>query len=367
MAFRSIPRPPSWLIDDVSVPMPDSADFLLAPGGEVAARIAEASVSSGWVVSRDRRWGQWLNFNSEGNGRGRSYDPFLFSLRKFRLFAGWLADGVSVDKDLNAWRSSINHQFARAELGRPARGFDVQKVIRNYHDFQLARKFAAGVEVEEFRVPTTQRCVERLTQLGMVTTGVRRKKCASLLWLALFGPRAATLGGYEAGDATLSRRHGARYCLRRVKKQPLLRMTPAVRFRSWPTDPAHPRARALRVVRRCLREDPHALGYCARCVKQLSDGRVLTDGRLEGAAAKLVTAWMRDLLGNEEVGIPTGSFIASHSWRIMLISACDAVPGISRETIRRETLHKTEASMLPYVRVFPNLRFFRLFYDDLST
>lgn len=347
--------------------MPDSDDFLRAPGGEVAARISAAAVSTGWVVSRDRRWGQWLEFNSAGNARGRAYDPYLFSLRKFRLFAGWLAGGISVDKDLNAWRSAINHQFARAELGRPARGFDVQKVIDEYHDFQLAAKAAAGVEVEAFRVPTNQRCVERLTRLGMVTTGVARKKCASLLWLALFGPRAATLGGYERGDAALSRRQGARYALRRVKKQPLLRFSPAVRYRSWPADPKHPRARAMRVIRRCLRDDPDALGYCARCVARAAEGKALPDGKLEGAAARIVTAWMRDLLDMGKVGIPAGSFIASHSWRIMLISACDAAPGISRDTIRRETLHKTEASMLPYVRDFPNLRFFRLFYDDLTT
>ena len=111
--------------------------------------------------------------------------------------------------------------------------------------------------------------------------------------------------------------------------------------------------------------DPDALGYCARCVARVAGGKALSDGKLEGAAARIVTAWMRDLLDMGKVGIPAGSFIASHSWRIMLISACDAAPGISRDTIRRETLHKTEQAMLPYIRPFPALRFFRQYYDDL--
>jgi hypothetical protein len=159
------------------------------------------------------------------------------------------------------------------------------------------------------------------------------------------------------GDAAINR-DGSRFQLRAVKRHPELRLAPALRTRSWPASKKHPRAVTLRFLHRLLTDEPDALLLCARRVGLSSDSQ------LEGASAALITRWMRALLVNSRVGVAPGTYLASHSWRIMLISACDAA-GIARDVVRRETLHKTEQAMLPYIRPFPALRFFRQYYDDL--
>ena len=367
MALGSASHSSPHSLGDDGVPDARSSAFAQAPGGVLALQIRrEHGASQAWEQQKSRRWEHWLRFNEEGDGTGARYHPYIFSLRKFRLFSGWLAGGITKDKDLNTWRSAINDRFAVAELGRPALGFDVGRIIKEYKLFQLSQKAARGEECEEFRTYTNSRCVRALQRIGLRANGTRLCKVASLLWLSLYGNRAATLGGYLPGDATISRRHGTTFYMREVKMQPLLKRNPAVRHRSWPRSHSHPRSATMRVLHRCLRRYPQAIGLCARAVRHTHGAR-LTEGQLEGAAAKILTGWMREILDARAMGIPPGTYIASHSWRIMLVSACESVPAISRDAVRRETLHRTEASMLPYVRPMPYDRFLAAYFDDLAT
>ena len=162
---------------------------------------AEFGVTEKYAKDRHRRWKQWAEFCALGDGLGNEYELYSVSQSKWRLFAGWLADGVSEDKDLNAWRSAINHYFAEAELGRPLRGFDINKVITGHGRLLVKRKKAVGKELEEFRVGCTKLHVMYLCKIGLLVKGKLLSIVALLLNMSVFGYRGATAGGYHDGDA----------------------------------------------------------------------------------------------------------------------------------------------------------------------
>ena len=66
-------------------------------------------------------------------------------MRKCRLFGGFLIDeGVTVAKTFLPRQAAINHGFAQAELGRPARGFDVAQAMQAWDADQLTRNGTEG-------------------------------------------------------------------------------------------------------------------------------------------------------------------------------------------------------------------------------
>ena len=347
---------------DALVPHFTSAEFHRAPGGEMALKMAEEfGVTAKYAKDRHRRWLQWAKFCALGDGLGNEYELYSVSQSKWRLFAGWLADGVSEDKDLNQWRSAINHYFAEAEKGRPLRGFDINKVIRGHGRLLVKRKKAAGVELEEFRVGCTKLHVIYLCNIGLVVSGKLLSIVALLLNMSVFGYRGATAGGYQDGDAYWGTDEILVFFFRAVKMRPELRYKPVGRTRTMPSSSSHPMRRALVVIRRAMRCDPDALGVAAReCGSEPS----WTAAQCEAKTAPLITKWMRSILG-DGMGVAADMYISAHSWRIMLAAACQAIK-CDLDYVCVECFWKNRDSMDPYlVRKYQYDHFWEQYYDFL--
>ena len=92
--------------------------------------------------------------------------------------------------------------------------------------------------------------------------------------------------------------------------------------------------------------DLDALGVAARECRLSSKS---TAADCERLAAPLITKWMRDIFGEGTLGVPKGLFIASHSWRIMLASACQAIK-CDLDFVCIECFWKNRSSMEPYLK-----------------
>ena len=338
---------------DALVPHHTSDGFDLAPGGAMAREVErESAVGTKYASARLRRWNQWNEFCALGDGQGNEYELYSVSQSKWKLFSGWLADGVSEDKDLNTWRSAINHYFAEAEKGRPLKGFDVNNVIKGHGVLLTKRKVAAGKEMEQFRVGTNKLHIQRLQALGMVVTGRLLSIIGLLLNMSIFGYRAATAGGYLPGDSNWVNGRSVAiadvlvFLFRSVKKRPELRWKPEPRMRTMPFEKGHPLRLTMQVIKRAMTADPDALGVAARECRLSSKS---TAADCERLAAPLITKWMRDIFGEGTLGVPKGLFIASHSWRIMLASACQAIK-CDLDFVCIECFWMNRSSMEPYLK-----------------
>lgn len=348
----------------------DEGALSLLPGGRMAVGMRKRhGVGKQYAQTRDKKWGHWLQFCKVGNGQGIEYNPMLFSLRKFRLFAGWLVEsGVTRAVDMGVWRSAINNGFAREELGRPARGFDVQQILNEWNADQLAtRELALGGRKLASRMPPSPAWVQELVRLGQRASGSRLQKIAVILLAVLFGMRAATLGGCRPGDCFFRSPAVLVFMHRCVKKWPELRLFPGVRERTDPGNARcavggkHPRAQVMKIIRRASSAD-------ADFVVTVLSAQVpvnATDDEIEKLASSQITGWMRALIPNPEkfgVVLEGGDFLASHSPRIMLASACDAVPYM-RARVQRELFWRAAASHERYIRVYPYSKWLAALYD----
>jgi hypothetical protein len=346
------------------------------PGGETAVAIRRRrGVTTAYKRTLSNHWSHWVAFCAQGNGQGSQYDIYGFSIRKFRVFGGWLIEkGITRACELNVWRSALNHAFARMELGRPARGYDVQVVINEWNAEQVAargERDRAERRQRLVRAPTTERWVRRLVELGS-QPGIPRSRLFSIaviLLAVLFGMRAHTLGGCQAGDChficdTAGLPHTLVYMFRCVKKWPELRTSPAARERKWPDDSGHPRASVMRVIWRAYRRDRD---FVVTALASQVPARASVEV-VETRASAVVTEWVRGLIPDPSaygVNMTGGTHLASHSPRIMFASACDAVP-YPRNRVRHELFWRSEQSMLPYIRLFPYSQWLALLYDFLS-
>ena len=276
-----------------------------------------------------------------------------------------IESGVTTAVDLGPWRSAVNWGFAQAELGRPARGWDVHQAMEEW----AAEQRALSTRQRMVREPTTARYVQRIVSLGLRASGVRLLRIAVLLVLALFGMRAATVGGCQPGDARFVRSGAFVFKFRCVKKWPALREHPQDRVRECPADPEHPRAQVLRVLRRAYRADRDFVCTCLRQEMprvRMSHEQLLR--RLETGAATQITRWMRELVPQPDqygVRMVGGSVLASHSWRIMFSSACEAVP-YAAERVQRDAFWRAAESRAPYIRPFAYSQYLALLYDHLA-
>lgn len=307
-----------------------------------------------------------MAFCERGNGRGTPYDPYGFSMRKFRLFGGFLIEeGITVAKKFLPWQAAINHGFAQAELGRPARGFDVAQAMQAWDADQVSRTVPKGAS----RAPLSEAYVRRLLYLGQVAVGPRLYKIAILLTMVLFGMRAATIGGCVSGDCFW--RDGILvFMFRCVKMWPELRVRPARRARRCPRDRAHPRSQVMRVIRRAARADPDFVPHTVRIVHvraQALKGEQLAK-MYEREASSVISGWMRELIPDPArfgVSVLGDEYVASHSPRILLASACDVVP-YARVRVRQECFWRSETSQLSYIRPFQYSSWLAKLYDFLA-
>ena len=336
----------------------------------MAAEIAlRRGVSADYRHKRNDKWEHWVAFCQAGAGPGRPYDAYAFSLRKFRLFGGWLIEsGVTTAVCFTPWQSAVNWGFAQAEMGRPARGWDVKQAVDEWNAEQRSRSTRQAL----VREPTTAMYVRRLVHLGRESESgsVQLRWCAVLLLMALYGMRAATLGGCQKGDVRFVGRTLV-FAFRCVKKWPELRERPAPRERQWPTDSRHPRAMVLAVIRRAWRTDHDFV-----CTALLQAMPVATRAvphekfvdALERQASASITKAMRSLIpdpGRFGVRMGAGTVVASHSFRIMFSSACAAVPYVE-ERVLRDAFWRSPESRKPYVRPFAFSQWLALLYDHLA-
>jgi hypothetical protein len=250
-----------------------------------------------------RRVALWVRFNQEGF-RGRSYNPLVASVAKWRLFAGWLF-ARSRDKDLNVARSAINRFLEDGGVRRQLLGTSVNAVIKRYRELQYLRGGAAERELN--RVPCPEIALRRLVQIGQVAAGRDLFWVCVILVMLLGWFRADTMAGLQPGDVRFAADGSFLVSVRRMKGRPEFRRRPAL-IQLPPAQSPHPRGVIFAVLRRLLGRHPDAL----------AEGLGLAfRGQSEAAAAGRITAEFRRLVPAVVLNLPAGAVVSSHSFREM--------------------------------------------------
>jgi len=88
----------------------------------------------------------------------------------------------------------------------------------------------------------------------------------------------------------------------------------------------------------------------------------------EREASRVISGWMRELIPDPArfgVSVLGDEYVASHSPRILLASACDVVP-YARVRVRQECFWRSETSQLSYIRPFQYSSWLAKLYDFLA-
>ena len=126
----------------------------------------------------------------------------------------------------------------------------------------------------------------------------------------------------------------------------------------------------MRVIRRAAKADPDFIPNTVRVVHtrvQALKGEEMAKV-YEREASSVICGWMRELIPDPTrfgVSVLGDEFVASHSPRIMLASACDVVP-YSRIRVRQECFWRSETSQLGYIRPFQYSSWLAKLYDFLA-
>jgi len=283
-------------------------DWKYLPYGEdAAAFLREARPAK--TTSKYNRWVLfWQDFCRHGDGRGRVYLEFEWSLSKWYLFLGYLKQ-YTEDRDLNVIRSALNRHLSDKRQGwRPIVGVDVSRTIQVWGAHMDAKKRARGEEPRLNRVPCAEAAVVKLVVEGEVASGIDLGWRALMILMLLCWLRADSVAGLQKGDCVLTADLAVTVAVRHMKMRPEFRTNPGIIEIAAPaTDPRHWRRRAVNVLRRASSRYP---GW----VTLLSD-RVTPSNKGGSAAAGIMTAELRRLCAG--VLIPAGCVTSSHSWREM--------------------------------------------------
>jgi hypothetical protein len=102
------------------------------PGSSGARRLLAVARGANTARKYERRLQKWFEFCELGYG-GQPYDPDVFSLTKWWLFAGWMLEPANnLDKDLNTVRSAMNRYFEDIGGQRVVLGHSVRVVIQKF-------------------------------------------------------------------------------------------------------------------------------------------------------------------------------------------------------------------------------------------
>lgn len=341
-----------------------AAGWETRPGAEGAKQLLSMARNVTTAAKYARVLNKWFRFCEVGH-LGRPYDPLVFNLAKWWLFAGFMLNPeVNRDKDLNVVRSAMNRYFEDNGRGRPALGLTVRTVISKFKDAMEDKLRAAGVPVGLNRQPCPEQAFVELLQLGEVVFGrlLRQVACQLLQLLCWF--RSNSMAGMQSSDVFFTDDGWLNVMVRFVKMQPERRLDPA-HLRIAPgcgrvKGRQHVRDRLLSVLRRATALEPGWQCYVARAVKAQTYGG--------SAAASLMTQDLRDLVGSR-VSVPPGVTMSSHSWREMGAVSSSRAGWCLFKMMRRGLWKRVETMIASYIDPFPYFPFSPVLaelYDDLA-
>ena len=202
---------------------------------------------------------------------GQPYDPMVFTIAKWWLFAGWMMNPAeNNDKDLNVVRSAINRYMEDNGRERPVLGFSVAQVIKVFKMKMEDAKRERGEEVGLNRVPCPEAALLRVFELGEVVEGLQLRQVACQLLQLLGWFRAATVAGMQAGDVWFDANGNLNIWARHVKMRPELKEQPALLTIPPGTGYRHVRCRAFRILQRAFDRVP---GWPTYLSSQVPPGR----------------------------------------------------------------------------------------------
>jgi len=316
-----------------------------------ARPVKTAEKYSRWVLL-------WKDFCDLGDGRGRSYPEFTFSVNKWYLFQGYLKQ-FTEDGDLNRVRSAINRHFDDEVQERPIMGVAVRRSIVEWKMEMDEMKKARGEEPGLNRVPCPEAAVRMLIEEGERADGADLGWFALQLVMLLCWLRADSVAGFQPGDCVVNADGSLTVCVRHMKMRPEFKTNPGVIEIAAPgPDGLHWRRRAVHVLRRANQRYPGWL--------TLLSERVPPREKAGSAAASFLTAVLRRLCGS--LVLPAGCVISSHSWREMAaVSSYKADHNTFRMT-SRGFWKRPETMWQSYIEPFLWFPFSALLaelYDDL--
>ena len=333
------------------------------PGGGGAATLLSMARNTDTARKYARVLDKWFLFCETGY-LGRSYDPLVFTLAKWWLFAGFMLDPeVNRDKDLNVVRSALNRFFEDNGRGRPALGLTVRTVINKFKVHMEDLKRAQGEEVALNRQPCPEAAFTELLLLGKEVGGQKLRKVSSQLLQLIGWFRSDSLTGFQLGDVYFSDDRWLNILVRKVKMQPERRVHPAhIRIppgRSTTTF-RHVRDRVFDVFRRADELVPGWYCYVADVVAAKKE--------TASAAASLMTSDLRELVGMRVI-VPAGVVMSSHSWREMAAVSSSRAGWCLFKMMRRGLWKRVETMIANYIDpfgYFPFVPVLAELYDDLE-
>ena len=329
-------------------------------GGEAAERLLREARQSGTAKKYARVLQKWMKFNEEGY-MGQPYDPMVFTIAKWWLFAGWMMNPAeNNDKDLNVVRSAINRYMEDNGRERPVLGFSVAQVIKVFKMKMEDAKRERGEEVGLNRVPCPEAALLRVFELGEVVEGLQLRQVACQLLQLLGWFRAATVAGMQAGDVWFDANGNLNIWARHVKMRPELKEQPALLTIPPGTGYRHVRCRAFWILQRAFDRVP---GWPTYLSSQVPPGR--DDG---AAAARIMTADLRELVSSV-LQLPDGASVSSHSWREMAAVSGARAGHCMYRMSNRGLWRRIETMLQSYIRPFEHFPYSAVLaelYDDLS-
>lgn len=330
------------------------------PGSSGARRLLAVARGANTARKYERRLQKWFEFCELGYG-GQPYDPDVFSLTKWWLFAGWMLEPANnLDKDLNTVRSAMNRYFEDIGGQRVVLGHSVRVVIQKFKVQMEDQKRQRGEEVGLNREPCEPEAFVKIMSLCETATGLLLKQAMCQLLQLLGWFRADTLTGFQPGDVYFSTDGWLNILVRKVKMQPERQQTPAHLTVPPGDGPDHWRSRALAAMRRADALVPGWYTY----ITALMDGVSRTDG----AAAALMTTQLRAML----TGTLSAAQLArtsSHSWREMAAVSTSRAGGCLFKMMTRGLWRRVDTMMSNYIEpfgYFPFVPMLAELYDDLQ-
>ena len=258
-----------------------------------------------------RHWNTWVTFCDL-----EQYDPWAFCVTTMEMFAGYMFEKGTV-ASLDNTISAINYILTVHGCHQLYRGGRITSLKAEYRDTMKQDRNSRGLLTYRALIPDHGMTgffarIRAAEAEGDDTSCIR---AALILVKMLTWVRAVSLGASQAGDITFV--HGFLTVIIRRTKCGGEAFEPTQFSIPWPKAENTVALFVMTFLQRTLRRHPDLGAGLARITPE--------------NAADCITAWMRAFMPAEELNLPAGSYIASHSSRDTGAShsRCSLVPPCS--------------------------------------
>jgi hypothetical protein len=264
---------------------------------------SSSSPNAKTVQSHVRLWNRYVVEFCDPEG----YDPWVFSVTKMELFAGWVFES-GTRATMDAFFSAINYVLTVHDCAELYRGGRVAAVKADFKKTMRRDRNAKGLLTYRALIPDhgMLQFFEHIRAAETEGNDVLCLRAVLILVKIMTWVRAASMGTVEPEDITFIQNY----------------LTVTIRSSKCGKEDFEPTQFSIPPPPKGNQVATFVMSFIRRSVNRLSEVSAEAAGLTKANAADRMSEWMRAFMPSDVLNLPAGSFISSHSSRETGASHC---------------------------------------------